>query len=158
MIEIYTDGSGNNTTDRRGGWAYVILHEHHKFIRYGHIPPPTTNNIAEMMAAFNAMKACSKIKDKKIRIYSDSNYCVQGLKTWSDNWIKNNWMGSNGPVKNCGLWKQMKPLYDSFDDLEIFHVKGHAGNKYNELADEYAGNGTNEKIVESHAGYDVAYI
>ena len=54
---------------------------------------------------------------------------------------------SKKPVKNVDLWKELDSLTDG-NDLEWFWVKGHAGNKGNERADELANLGI---VVDSNS-------
>ena len=134
-IKIYTDGacSGN---PGKGGWAAIILDDelNHSNISGNEIS--TTNNRMELIAPIMALK---KIKKKsEITIYTDSKYVKDGITVWIKKWKINNWKGSNKkPVKNKDLWMKL-------DNSCLKHkvtwkwVKAHAGNKYNNLADELA--------------------
>ena len=83
--------------------------------------------------------ALKKIKKKsKITIFTDSKYVKDGITDWIKKWKLNDWKGSNKkPVKNKDLWIKL-------DNACLKHkvawkwVKAHAGNKYNNLADELA--------------------
>ena len=71
-VIIYTDGSclGN---PGKGGWAAVIINDGKEDIIFGS-EKESTNNRMELTAAINALL---KIKqDKKIKIYTDSKYCL----------------------------------------------------------------------------------
>ena len=130
-IVVYTDGacSGNPGP---GGFAAILLYKERKKIISG-FEEITTNNRMELRAVIEALKA---IKNKNIPtvIYTDSSYVQKGLTQWIESWKKRNWK----KVKNVDLWKELDTLVRKFKDLEIKHVKGHSGDKYNELADSIA--------------------
>ena len=132
---IYTDGacSGN---PGKGGWAAIILDNNSNQISISGSVNNTTNNRMELMATIMALK---KIKKKsEIEIYTDSKYVKNGITEWIKKWKLNNWKSSTKkPVKNKDLWVKL-------DNSCFKHkvswkwVKAHAGNKYNNLADELA--------------------
>lgn len=75
-----------------------------------------------------------------INIMSDSKYC---LNIWAENWIcswkKNNWIKSNrDPVKNKDIIQHIDNLQSKYININYIHVKGHNGNKYNEIVDSLA--------------------
>ena len=134
LIEVYTDGacSGN---PGKGGWAAIIV-DGKKQSSISGSENKTTNNRMELMAPIMALK---KIKIKsEITIYTDSRYVKDGITEWIKKWKLNNWKSSNKkPVKNKDLWIK---LDNSCQKHKITWkwVKAHAGNKYNNLADELA--------------------
>ena len=133
-LKIYTDGacSGN---PGKGGWAAIILDGKNQSSISGS-ENKTTNNRMELMAPIMALK---KIKKKsEITIFTDSKYVKDGITDWIKKWKQNNWKSSNRkPVKNKDLWIK---LDNSCQKHKITWkwVKAHAGNKYNNLADELA--------------------
>ena len=134
-IEIYTDGacSGN---PGNGGWGAILLYKGHEKKISGHAKD-TTNNRMEMSAVIEALKAVKKSK-AEIIVYTDSKYVQNGIMSWIHNWKKNGWKGANKkPVKNVDLWKDLD-LESAKHEIEWKWVKGHAGNKYNEIADQLA--------------------
>lgn len=135
-IEIYTDGacSGN---PGKGGWGAVLMYKEHKKEISG-FKAETTNNQMEITAVIEALKILKK--PSQVVIYSDSKYVIEGITKWIFSWQKNNWKGANKkPIKNIEFWQD---LYQEVLKHEIkwVWVKGHAGNKYNEIADELARN------------------
>ncbi len=133
-ITIYTDG-GCTGNPGPGGWACVILaggEEHH----YSGGEAETTNNRMEMTAVITALEIIKGMRlPLKAKIYTDSQYVKNGLTQWIHGWIRNGWKtASKQPVKNKELWIRMKELCDQFD-LSWHWVKGHSGDKYNELCD-----------------------
>ena len=59
-------------------------------------------------------------------------------KGWIDNWMRNGWRNSQKkPVKNQDLWEKLQPLVRDLRP-EWQWVKGHSGDKYNDLVDKLA--------------------
>jgi len=132
---IYTDGacSGNPGP---GGWGAVIFDERKKQINISGKIKDTTNNRMELMAPIMALK---KIKSmSEVVVFTDSTYVKNGITEWIKKWKKNDWNNSNKkPVKNKDLWIKLNDLCESNKVIWKW-VKGHSGNKYNNLADELA--------------------
>ncbi|QEN07739.1 ribonuclease HI [Oceanispirochaeta crateris] len=133
-IIIYTDG-GCTGNPGPGGWACVLLidgQEHH----FSGGEAETTNNRMEMTAVISALEKIQEMGlSPKAQIYTDSQYVKNGLTVWIHGWIRNGWKtASKQPVKNKDLWLRMKGLCDQFE-LSWHWVKGHSGDKYNELCD-----------------------
>ena len=133
-IIIYTDGacSGN---PGKGGWGAVLIHEGNEKYLSGY-DKMTTNNKMELTATIESLKS---IKTKsKIELYTDSQYVKNGINSWIINWRKNGWKtASKKPVANKELWIALDECAAKHEVI-CFWVKGHAGNKYNEIADELA--------------------
>ena len=134
-FKIYTDGacSGN---PGKGGWAAIILDDNLNQSSISGSMKNTTNNRMELLAAIMALKKIKKKSD--ITIFTDSKYVKDGITVWIKKWKLNSWKSSNKkPVKNKDLWIKL-------DNSCLKHkvtwrwVKAHAGNKYNNLADELA--------------------
>ena len=133
-IIIYTDGacSGN---PGRGGWGAVLINESNEIYLSGY-DKMTTNNKMELTAAIEALKSI-KIKSN-IELYTDSQYVKNGINLWIVNWKKNGWKtASKKPVANKDLWIKLDECTEKHAVI-WFWVKGHAGNQYNEMADELA--------------------
>lgn len=131
-IILYCDGAYSSSRDQ-GGWAFVVLKDGEK-IHSDFLPEKkTTNNRMEIQAALEACKWCKENSYNKITIFTDSMYVIG---TMTKNWKRN---------KNNDLWVQ---LDEAVSGLEISwtHVKGHTGNKYNELCDALAVAATKAKV------------
>jgi ribonuclease HI len=120
VTEIYTDGSCSPNPGI-GGWAYVIPLENDYYIVDYKCKKDTTNNVMELTAVIEAIKGINK----PIRIYTDSTYVIKCAK---GEWKKN---------KNLELWKEYEKVSKN-KKIEFVWVKGHNGNKYNEIADIFA--------------------
>ena len=133
-FKIYTDGacSGN---PGKGGWGAIILDGKNQSSISGS-ENKTTNNRMELMAAIMALKKIKKKSD--ITIFTDSKYVKDGITDWIKKWKQNNWKSSNKkPVKNKDLWIKLDNSCQKHK-ISWKWVKAHAGNKYNNLADELA--------------------
>ena len=132
-IEIYCDGAALNNGCKNSIASYgivILLIENGNIIcgkQYSGLCDPvnSTNNYAEITAALVGLK---KITDKTIpvKVYSDSQYLVQ---TINSNWKIN---------ANKELWEKLFEEIRTFYSVEFIKVKGHGGNKYNEIADNLA--------------------
>lgn len=145
-ITVYTDGacSGNPGA---GAWAFVLLAGELKIEKSGFYPN-TTNNRMELQAAIEALREAERVfLDKKntsealkksecaVDFFSDSQYVKNGITAWILNWKRNNWKTSaKKPVLNRDLWETLDGYASRFS-VSWNWVKGHNGNKYNEICD-----------------------
>lgn len=158
-IEIYTDGAClGNPGD--GGFAWVLITEDRR-IEHSEYVPDTTNNRMELMAVISVLQYFEKNKksNKKylLKIYTDSNLIVQSIsQNWLQSWAKNNWIKADKkPVKNKELWVELYRLLNLFD-VEFIWVKGHNGDKYNEICDKLAKTAAESKNLVYHQSYTAA--
>jgi ribonuclease HI len=139
-LKIYTDG-GCSGNPGPGGWAYLIIEEKAgkaKIIaeKWG-AELDTTNNRMELNAAVAALERAAKLPgtQKKIWVFTDSQYVQKGMSEWIHTWKRNAWRNSDRkPVKNQELWRRLDQLAGLFP-VQWEWVKGHAGNEYNERCD-----------------------
>ena len=72
-------------------------------------------------------------------VYSDSNYCVQTFNEWMFSWARNGWVKSDKqPPENLDLIQAYYDWYQKGYRIDLRKVKGHNGNKWNEVADQLA--------------------
>ena len=137
IVDIYTDGACKGNPGN-GGWGAILICGSTVKEIYGG-ENPTTNNRMELTAA---IKAIELLNEKCIvNLYTDSKYLQQGILEWLDNWIRRNWRSStNAPVKNQDLWEKINSLRN-LHEISWHWVRGHNGNKYNEIADQLANKG-----------------
>ena len=90
----------------------------------------------ELTAVIKGLAELKKSCD--VSVTTDSQYVRKGITEWVSKWKKNGWRTSaKQPVKNSDLWKQL-------DEETARHtvtwqwVKGHAGHRFNERADQLA--------------------
>lgn len=133
-VKVYTDGSclGNPGP---GGWACVVI-ESGKVSQFSGGAVNTTNNRMELMAVINALTYLKE--PSSVTLYSDSQYVIRAFKEgWLEKWQRNGWNNTTGEVKNKDLWKLLYILAGKHE-IEWNWVKGHAGDKYNEICDTLA--------------------
>ncbi len=142
MVEIYTDGacSGNPGP---GGWGAILRwSDTEREIKGGETD--TTNNRMELMAAIRALEELKR--PVCINIYTDSTYVQKGITEWIHSWKKRGWKtASRKPVKNEDLWRR---LDTALLPHEVYWhwIKGHAGHRENERADELARQGLTKAL------------
>ena len=133
-IEIYTDGAclGN---PGRGGWGAILLYKDHRKEISGK-ERESTNNRMEMRAVIEALKTLKKTSE--VTIYTDSKYVLDGITKWIFGWKKNGWRTADKkPIKNIDFWQELDAEVAKHQ-IKWMWVKGHAGNHFNEIADELA--------------------
>lgn len=143
QYRIYTDGacSGNSGP---GGYAAVILNGETVCLRLSGHEEYTTNNRMELKAIVRGIKQVASFQVEKARfieVISDSRFCLDPIEFgWIDFWKKNDWKTKEGEVvKNDDLWRELdKLLQNKKIKVKFTYVKGHSGDKYNEMADTLA--------------------
>lgn len=147
MIEIFTDGSAIKNPGPGGFGVVVLDHDCEEFSMYAFPNPGTTNNRMEMAALIYAISKVLELR-RSARIFSDSNYCVQGYNTWMHQWDLHN----DPTRKNVDLWRDLyrkhcyhrdlndMPIHvDEKFAIHVEKIKAHDGNPGNEMADDLAG-------------------
>ena len=134
-VTLYTDGacSGN---PGKGGWGAVLIYGELEKQMSG-VAKVTTNNQMELTAVIEGLKALKE--PCEVLVFSDSAYVVNAFnQNWIESWIKNNWRNSKkDPVANRELWEELIALTEKHK-VTFNKVKGHAGDKYNEICDSLA--------------------
>ncbi len=141
-VIIFTDGacSGNPGP---GGWAAILISPLGKVKELGGGEENTTNNRMELGAALEALRSLARVKTlstRKIRIYTDSKYVIQGITEWMRGWRRNGWKTAAGKdVANREYWEALDAeiLKNQFQ-VEWLYVPGHSGFPGNERCDEIA--------------------
>jgi len=134
FVEIFTDGacSGN---PGMGGYG-VILRSWEREKELSGCDPMTTNNRMELTAAIKGLEALKK--PCRVKLVTDSNYVVQGMRSWIFHWVKNNWKNSQKQqVLNRDLWERLFDL-SKLHDIQWIWVKGHNEHPENERCDKLA--------------------
>ncbi len=146
-VIIYTDGSAKGNPGN-GGYGVVLLYSvHQKKISQGYIL--TTNNRMELLAVIIGLESLKRSCD--VMIFSDSKYVIDSVKKgWVFAWEKKAFKGK----KNADLWKRFIKIYNKHQ-VEFTWVKGHAGNKYNEICDKLAVNAAESKDLIPDLGYEL---
>ncbi len=99
--------------------------------------PHTTNQRMELMAVLEALRSI----EGPVDIHSDSTYVVNCFNDrWYEGWLKRGWKNSQKkPVANRDIWEPLIDLYlQRSDEITFTWVKGHSGERLNEIADQLA--------------------
>ena len=136
-VLIWTDGacSGNPGP---GGWAALVVDEAGALLdeRSGGLAH-TTNNIMEMTAALEGMRALPA--GSRVCVVTDSRYLLDGMTSWMAGWKKKGWKtAAGGAVKNKELWQALEAETERHEAVRWHWVKGHVGSELNERADQLA--------------------
>lgn len=132
----YTDGGCQNTSVYgEGGSAYLIIHrgEVVKTASKGFLY--TTNNRMEMLAILSAVFSVPDGSD--LVVFSDSQYAI------------NVFSGAWKATKNRDLIIKYTERIKSLSSVTFRWVKGHNGDRYNEMVDSMCTNSMND-IVRLH--------
>ena len=134
-VTIYTDGACSGNPGPGGYGCVLIYNGHEKRLSGGE--RETTNNRMELTAVITALSALKE--PCRVELISDSKYVIEAINAgWLDSWVKNGWKKADRkPVLNVDLWEKLISLL-AVHDVEFSWVKGHDGNKYNEICDELA--------------------
>ncbi len=132
-VTIYTDGACDPNPGP-GGYGIVLLYEGVRKVLSGGFQK-TTNNRMEMFAAVRALESLKE--PCRVTLYSDSAYLVEGMtQGWAKRWQEKGWMRTKSErAINTDLWERLLELCE-IHQVEFVWVKGHAGNKENEVCDQ----------------------
>jgi ribonuclease HI len=136
---IYTDG-GCSGNPGPGGWGYVLVDgvSGESLEQKWGAEAGTTNNRMELSAVINAFESVEQHAQwaaLSCTVYTDSQYVQKGISEWIHSWKRNGWRtASKAEVKNKDLWQRLDALA-SRRSIEWRWVKGHAGNRWNEVCD-----------------------
>ena len=108
--------AGQSVVDMISGQAEVITQKLELIL----------NNIAELTAIKTSLKKLTKYQSIKIRIFTDSTYCIGVLtKGWKVN-------------VNIELVAEIKQIISQFSNINFIWVKGHGTCEGNKIADKLA--------------------
>lgn len=146
MKIFWTDGSANPNPGP-GGYAVIEqtdAHSAHPIIIGKE--PKTTNIRMEGLALRAALKATIAANDSA-KIYTDSEFWINVLTKWAQNWEKHDWTKSTGPIKNVDLVRNVYDLYQ-IANAELIWTESHIGTEFNELADQWANKARKGETIE----------
>jgi ribonuclease HI len=134
-FELYADGacSGNPGP---GGWGAILRTPDGEEIELSGGEAQTTNNRMELTSVIEGLRRIPE--SSTVRLVSDSEYVVKGLKEWLDGWIARGWRKSDkSPVMNRDLWEALARLRDG-RTIRAEWIRGHNGHHFNERCDRLA--------------------
>ena len=128
---VWTDGACRGNPGP-GGWALVA--DDGRWARGAEAR--STNQRMEIKAAYEAVLA----HEGPLTVVSDSTYVVNCFRDrWWDGWIKRGWLNAQKkPVANRDLWEPLVEAVVSRGDVAFQWVKGHSGDRMNDLVDQLA--------------------
>jgi ribonuclease HI len=90
----------------------------------------------EITAALEAVTALPG----PLEVVSDSTYVVHCFRDkWHRGWVRRGWKNSQGkPVANRDLWEQLVAIVLARGDVTFSWVKGHSGDRMNDVVDVLA--------------------
>ena len=132
---LYTDG-GCRPNPGPGGWAAVLLRPGEDPQELSGSEPKTTNNRMELRAAIEGLRALPA--GHRVELFTDSEYVRKGITEWLERWRRNGWRtAAKKEVLNGDLWRELAAELERHR-VSWHWVKGHAGDRWNERADELA--------------------
>jgi ribonuclease HI len=146
-VVIYTDGSSRGNPGP-GGYGAILISEkgHEKKLSEGF--RRTTNNRMELLSVIKALEALKK--PCEVLVFSDSKYVVDSVeKGWVYSWQKKGF----AKKKNPDLWKLFLSVAQNHR-VKFEWVKGHDGNKYNEICDKLAVTAAQKPNLPPDEGYE----
>ena len=134
-VTIYTDG-GADPNPGTGGWAAILVDPASGRTReLSGGEPRATNNRMELTAAIRGLESLKR--RCKVTLFTDSQYLRKGITQWLPGWVARGWKRKDGELQNEELWRRLHELI-KLHDIRWDWIKGHAGNRWNERADELA--------------------
>ncbi len=129
MRILWTDGSASPNPGP-GGFAVI---ENGKPVALGK-EANTTNIRMEGSALIAALELA---QGEEVEIHTDSEFWLNVLTKWAENWEQNGWKKKGGEIKNLEM---VQELYTKFkaSKAKLVWVRGHVGTEMNEIADEWA--------------------
>lgn len=139
---IYCDGACSPNPGKSGSGVAIYQKEQVVELWYGLHDPKGTNNTAELLALYEALKFAERYiqQNLSVQILSDSKYSIDCITKWAKGWQKKGWTRGKGEeIKNLEVIKNCFALYELYKSkIIISHVKGHANIEGNELSDRMA--------------------
>ncbi|MBN3326595.1 RNH1 Ribonuclease, partial [Atractosteus spatula] len=141
-VVVYTDGccSANGKRGARAGIGVYWGLDHPLNVN-DRLHGKQTNQRAEIQAACKALEQAKSMNMKKIVIYTDSMFTINGITKWVKNWKTNGWrLKTGGQVINKEDFQKLDKLTEGLE-IVWMHIPGHAGYRGNEEADRLAREG-----------------
>ena len=106
----------------------------------------------ELRAAIEALRFASSLNAKRLTLYADPAYLINGITKWIFGWQKNGWKTKGKKeVLNRDLWEELVGIIgDKKVDWKL--VAGHAGVRGNARCDEIATLFADGKSVALYSG------
>jgi ribonuclease HI len=135
-VLVWTDGACQRNPGP-GGWAALVCWEDGIVEEHSGGLPRTTNNIMEMTAALEGLRALPP--GSRACVVTDSRYLHDGKTSGMAGWKRRGWRTASGdPVKNKEIWIELEVATSEHELVRWHWIKGHIGHELNERADVLA--------------------
>lgn len=150
QVMIYTDGACEGNPGPGG--IGVVLEYGGKSKEFSKGYRLTTNNRMEILAVIVGLEAIKE--PSQVTVFSDSKYVVDAMtQGWAKNWASLGWVRKGGVrVPNADLWVRLLHLVGKHE-VTFRWVKGHAGDRGNEKADQLSYAAIENKKLLEDEGY-----
>ncbi|XP_035534157.1 ribonuclease H1 isoform X1 [Morone saxatilis] len=141
-VVVYTDGgcTGNGQHGARAGIGVYWGHNHPLNVAE-RLEGRQTNQRAELQAACKALEQAKENNIKKLVLYTDSKFTINGVTSWVNAWKLNGWrLKSGGQITNKDDFMKLDKLNAEVEVVWL-HVPGHSGYRGNEEADRLSREG-----------------
>jgi len=143
-IVVFTDGSVPNNqskTEKCGGIGVFFGDNDPRNISetFNSNEIKITNNTMEFLAVIKAIKQIENYNQtmNKIIIISDSEYLINSMTKWVQNWEKNNWKKSNKkPIENLNYVVELYELTKKYN-IKFRHQRSHLKSPLDKNTKEY---------------------
>lgn len=154
-VVVYTDGccSANGRSGARAGIG-VFWGPNHPLNVAERLQGRQTNQRAEIQAACRALEQAKDRNIRKLVLYTDSKFTINGVTSWVKTWKLNGWrLKSGGPITNREDFMKLDALNA---ELEVvwMHIPGHAGYRGNEEADRLSREGAVKPLQDKEEEED----
>ncbi|XP_056337321.1 ribonuclease H1 [Danio aesculapii] len=116
-VVVYTDGccTGNGKHGARAGIGVYWGRDHPRNVAE-RLPGRQTNQRAELQAACKALEQAKEMSFKKVVLYTDSKFTINGVTSWVKTWKLNGWrLKSGGVIINKDDFQQLDKLNAELD-------------------------------------------
>ncbi|MDF1876097.1 ribonuclease H [Sulfurimonas sp. SAG-AH-194-I05] len=137
-VTLYCDGGCTPNPGKAGSGVALYRNDKLDALWYGLYESMGTNNTAELGALYQSLLLAQKESQNgnKVQIKCDSMYSINCIQKWAISWEKKGWTKKGGEIKNLEIIKKAYALYNTIKkDVDLSHIKAHAGFEGNELAD-----------------------
>ena len=133
---MYTDGACQGNPGP-GGWGWAVSPEGVPCGSGGEAR--STNQRMEVRAVLEALRTLGPTHER-VEVVSDSTYVVNCFRDeWWKGWLRRGWLNSQKqPVANRDLWEPLIDAVRSHGGVSFRWVKGHSGDRMNDLVDRLA--------------------
>jgi ribonuclease HI len=136
-MKIYIDGSSLGNPGP-GGYGIVVVDTLKNMkLMSGPSKGEVTNNRMELEAFIRALVFIRTNPVHNATIFSDSRYVVDGFNLYLSNWYDKQGNLKKADLKNEDMWNAVRILKNQVK-FKVKWIKGHNGNKFNQIADDLA--------------------